>query len=246
MDELNRRIGKELQIMRKERRITQRQVAEQQHKTTACISKYESGDIALDIESLCKYCAVLNISPSEFLQPFVPDGQVIKSTEPPLPFYNVPELFLYWRGGVDGSIFSAKMTFLPYASSLVRMRIVFNFCTKPALLSSSKSVFEGEIEIFPSITRALLRKTGSALDLILVTAYNAGEGNNYRIGHITTLTSYYSPMSSKCIISQEIIPDKETVIELLQASKDEISQLKRSGIFLPLNTYKKTPHESEL
>lgn len=243
MDELNRRIGKELQLIRKERKMTQRQIADRLHKTTACISKYESGDIALDIESFCKYCSALNVSPSEFLQPFVPDGQDDRSAEPPLPFYCVPELFLYWRGGVDGSLFSAKMTFLSHAASRVRMRIVFNFCTKPSLLSSSKSVFEGEIEFFPSVTRVLMHKVGTALDLILITAYNAGEGNNYRIGHITTLTSYYSPMSSKCIISQEIIPDKETVIQLLRVSRDEVSQLKKSGVFLPLNTYKKISNE---
>ena len=244
MEGLSRRLGNELQRMRKERKITQRQIAERLHKTTACISKYESGDTSMDVESLCEYCAVLHVSPTELLMPFITTEQAVQSA-PSLPFYSVPELYLYWHGGVDGSVFSAKMTFLPHAASAVRLGMVFDFCAKNSLLSASKFVFNGEIEFFPSITRVLLRKVNNPFDLILVTAYNAGEGNNYRIGHLTTLTSYYSPMSSKCIISQEMIPTKEDAIRLLQPSKSEVSQLKKSGVFLPLNIYQKNTDTTE-
>lgn len=244
MTELNRQVGKELQRLRKARKITQRQIAERLHKTTACVSKYESGDIAMDIENFCDYCAVLHVSPADLLSPFLPDEyEQVRPATPPPSFYDVPALFLYWCGGVDGSIFSAKVTISPHTFA-ASMHMMFDFYSKNDFFSASKAVFEGDIEFYSSITRLQLRKVTNPFDLITVTAYNAGEGNNYRIGHLSSLTSYYSPMSTKCIVSQEIIRKRDVVVDLLRISKDEIAQLRRSGVFLPLNIYKKNPEQA--
>ena len=57
-------------LLRKEKSLTQSQLAEKLKKPQSFVSKYESGERRLDVVELIKVIESLGVSPSEFINEF--------------------------------------------------------------------------------------------------------------------------------------------------------------------------------
>ena len=74
MEALNQHIGGRIRAYRKEQKMTLQQLADKIHKSRATVSKYENGEITLDIETLSEISDALHVSLSQ-LTDFRPPGQ---------------------------------------------------------------------------------------------------------------------------------------------------------------------------
>lgn len=78
MNELSRHIGRRIRQFRKLQGLTLQQMADQLNKSKATMSKYESGDIILDVETLSAVAGLLNISMSQ-LTDYRPEEEILQS-----------------------------------------------------------------------------------------------------------------------------------------------------------------------
>lgn len=62
MKEINQHVGRRIRMYRKSRRLTLQQLADRIHKSKSSVSKYETGEITLDIETLAEISEVLQVS----------------------------------------------------------------------------------------------------------------------------------------------------------------------------------------
>ena len=67
MDQISKIVGTRVRLFRKERGMTAQQMADAIHKSKATVSKYESGDIALDIPTLYEIANILHVQAEELL-----------------------------------------------------------------------------------------------------------------------------------------------------------------------------------
>lgn len=102
MSEINQYIGKQIRMYRKVQGLTLQQLADMIHKSLATVSKYETGEITLDIETLYDISSVLHINLNQLTdyQPI----QDITETELPSPqhkspFYEARRLYFYFYDG---------------------------------------------------------------------------------------------------------------------------------------------------
>ncbi|WP_437438807.1 helix-turn-helix domain-containing protein, partial [Enterocloster citroniae] len=54
MNKISLHIGDRIRMYRKARGLTLQQLADMIHKSRASVSKYENGEITLDVETLCE------------------------------------------------------------------------------------------------------------------------------------------------------------------------------------------------
>ena len=74
MNKISLHIGDRIRMYRKARGLTLQQLADMIHKSRASVSKYENGEITLDVETLCEIARVLMVSPGQLMdiQPALP------------------------------------------------------------------------------------------------------------------------------------------------------------------------------
>lgn len=102
MSEITTHVGNRIRMYRKSAGMTLQTLADHIHKSRASVSKYETGEITLDIETLFEIAQVLQVSPNQLIdfKPPVPKqeeifaGPVMKS-----PFFQARRLYFYFYEG---------------------------------------------------------------------------------------------------------------------------------------------------
>ena len=84
MNQISGHIGMRIRTFRKIQKLTLQQMADQLGKSKATMSKYESGDIILDVETLYEIANLLNVSISQ-LTDCRPDGDILPESRETLP-----------------------------------------------------------------------------------------------------------------------------------------------------------------
>ncbi len=99
---VNIRVGERIRRERKNRRMTLQQLADRIHKSRASMSKYEKGEVSLDVETLTEIAEALEISPGQLLD--LPKNQEIPaaartSITGASPFFLARRLYFYFYDG---------------------------------------------------------------------------------------------------------------------------------------------------
>lgn len=102
MTEINLHVGNRIRMYRKSRKITLQQLAAAIHKSKSCVSKYEKGEIALDIETLSEIAEVLQVGMNQ-LTDYHPPVQVSVAKQNShmgtSPFFQARRLYFYFYDG---------------------------------------------------------------------------------------------------------------------------------------------------
>lgn len=69
MNDYSKKTGMRIRMFRRLKGLSQQQFADALHKTKSTVSKYEHGDISMDLETFHEICRVLDLSPAALLPP---------------------------------------------------------------------------------------------------------------------------------------------------------------------------------
>ena len=102
MSKINQHIGSRIRSFRKAQNLTLQQVADMIHKSRASLSKYENGEITLDVETLYDISQALGVEMNRLT-----DFEGTKPTPLPIPtagvnrspFYQADRLYFYFYDG---------------------------------------------------------------------------------------------------------------------------------------------------
>ena len=102
MTELTRHIGARIHEFRRERKLTLQQLADLIHKSRATVSKYESGEITLDVDTLWELSHALGVDLCQLTdyQPPVPKTVPLPVRNTAYsPFFAAEDLYFYFYDG---------------------------------------------------------------------------------------------------------------------------------------------------
>ena len=101
MSQISKHIGGRIRNHRKNQGMTLQQLADLIHKSRATLSKYETGEITVDVETLYEIAAALHVDVTQIMdyQPKRPFTAPISEHKIKSPFYQARKLYFYFYDG---------------------------------------------------------------------------------------------------------------------------------------------------
>lgn len=239
MSEINQYVGSQIKKYRKAARMTLQQLADLIHKSRATVSKYENGDITLDIETLYEISKVLHISVNQ-LTDYKPEP--LSSEQPVLSsigtsaFFDANRLYFYFYDGrykrlKDGVIDIYKSTEHPgdYNAALT-----INANTPNG--RGSATYYTGKVVYSDMLIRFSFVNQYNALEEDLLYIFNPLEMRDYTEGLLCGISSAdLMPCAFKCLVTLTPQEANEHLIKQLMFTKKEIQRWQKLNMLIVNN-----------
>lgn len=102
MNTISKQVGEKIRMYRKARKLTLQQMADLIHKSRASVSKYENGEVSLDIETLTEISRILQVNPGQLIdtQPSIEEQPLLQLNYGGMsPFFQARRLYFYFYDG---------------------------------------------------------------------------------------------------------------------------------------------------
>lgn len=238
MNEINRFIGQQVRNCRKMRKMTLQQLADRIHKSRATVSKYETGEITLDVETLYEVSVALDI-PLAQLTDYHPEQEVPASVTAldyngESPFFKADKLYFYFY---DGRYKRLKEGIIDIHKHTVRE----DGCCEASLAirastengSSSEIFYTGEVLYSDMLIRFSFVNRFNKLEQDLLYIFNPLELRNYTDGLLCGISSAdLMPCAFKCLVALKPNTDAAGLREHLMLTPKEIRRWQKMNMFI--------------
>ena len=226
MTALTRHIGGRIRHFRQAQHMTLQQLADLIHKSRATVSKYESGDITVDVETLYDISHALGVDLSQLtdFQPPRPQPVPLPQRQSPYsPFFAASELYFYFYDGryhrlKDGIIHVEKTGEL---SSMARASLVIRSTTPSGRRSEVR--YRGKVVYSDMLIRFSFVNEYNSLEEDLLYIFNPLELRDFTEGLLCGISSVdLMPCAFKCLVTLNPRAHTEQLRQLLLLTPEEL------------------------
>lgn len=227
-------VGSRIRFYRKLKNMTQDQLAAAIHKSESTLSKYESGQISIDIGALYDIASALGTDMSQFVDYAVPKEAARQPVSNP--FSSSDALYMYYY---DGRLKQVTKTLLTLQNDQAQLNEIPCRCylNVPSFAEPEKAkyFYTGTMNHFDLVSYAVLADQSNPIDRVSLCVLNSFH-NRETWGFMTAIS--YNPLTPfmvKFLLSSRQIPDSQVTPAALAFTKDELKMIKDLNMVL-LNT----------
>ncbi|MBR2675076.1 MAG: helix-turn-helix transcriptional regulator [Mogibacterium sp.] len=235
MDEVNLEIGKKIRIFRKKQNMTLDALAAAIYKSKATVSKYEKGEITIDISTLYEVANALDVHIEQLLysQPVRQNPDLLGKV-PPF-FKGLSNFYGYWYDGRNNSIlrmlFDVSPSDMPHQQKIMMYMNFDDYEHYPIC----ENTYEGIIEHFDALSIMQLANKHLPLEKASIQILATSLDFTYKWGLWQGLsTRPLMPVATKMLVCQERMKEDEELISRLKISKEDIRLLKQYNMLTVL------------
>ena len=227
MNSVNQHVGSRIRLYRQMKRFTQSALAEKIHKSKATLSKYETGEITVDVETLFEIAEALGIRPIQLLD-YNAENAPAKS--PQDVFFPESRVYVYFFDGRSGKITKSLLDISHEGESC--LAVLYYDVADPARPDSCRNLYFGTAEFFDTITYFAFKSQSNRMEKLALCAANPFDRSGQVPGLLTGLSRYpMLPVSIKCILSDTALPENETLRESLILSRSDYKLMRALNMF---------------
>ena len=228
MTEISRAVGGRIRLYRQMKKYTLLALAEKIHKSKATLSKYETGEIAVDVETLFEIAEALEITPQQLLD--LPPGIQKEPAQRPDNFFSQQRLCLYFYDGRHGRIVRNLLeTGLDGASQTVTL---YNDIPSFAHPESCRNLYYGTVNYYDTFTNFSLSSQSNRVEQLTLCAANPFDRGSEVPCMLSGLSRYpMLPVAIKCILSPAELAEDDALKEKLILSQKDIKLIRRLNMF---------------
>lgn len=233
MREVSIHVGKRIRLYRKMKNMTIESFASLIGKSKATVSKYENGDISIDIETLFVIAEALDVSITQLIDyECVQDGTDSgENTEGKR--YGKKRMYLYFFDGRRGRIVKNVVEILGNGESGVYGADLYADLENMGNCDSCKYLYHGTMRRYDTFTNFHFENQNNKMERVFLYAINSFSHTGRMIGMFSGLsTQPMLPVSFKFILSPNIMEENEEMKELLRFSKEDIRTIKKLNMFV--------------
>ncbi len=227
MGQISREIGLRIRNFRKSRHMTLDQLSNLVCKNKSTLSKYETGEIVLDIETIYEIARALGIHVEQLLY-CTPDRVSIQPSGPRPAFFSGLSQFYsyYYDGRINRIIPCVFDVLLQSEDSRYKIMMYANF-QDYASYQNCETTYWGYMEHYDAITNVILTNQDSPMEKahgqILATYMNS----DTKWGLFTGLSARpVMPVALKMLFSKKRLPEDEALLQMLKITKEDIRLMK--------------------
>lgn len=237
MSKLTNHVGSRIKMYRKVQGLTLQELADRIHKSRATVSKYENGEIVVDIETLYDISRELHIGLNQLTdyraEPVIPLEASVAGTIQKSPFYQAKRLYFYFYDGRYNRLKNGiiDITAKPDNSDDYEATLSISIITPNG--RSSKSYYTGSVVYSDVLIRFSFVNQLNALEEDLLYIFNPLELRDYTEGLLCGISSAdFMPCAFKCIVT--LVPQEldDPFKKQLMLTQRELNRWKKLNMMM--------------
>ena len=236
MSEINQYIGKQIRMYRKVQGLTIQQLADLIHKSRASVSKYETGEITLDVETLYDISRALHISVNQLMD-YQNEPEVLESPEPVTgnhsPFFEARRLYFYFYDGRYNRLKDGIIDIYPSKEQPGDFNASLSINTVTAHGRSSANYYTGKVVYSDMLIRFSFVNQYNKLEEDLLYIFNPLEIRDFTEGLLCGISSAdLMPCAFKCLVTLTPQEPTEELREHLLITKKELQRWQKLNMLI--------------
>ncbi len=220
-------LGSRIRLYRQAKGISLAALSELVGKSKATLSKYENGEITIDIETLFSIADALEVVPVQLLQGVAPSA----------PKYTgdcdgTVHQYLYIYDGVAGRVTKSLLETTYHKEQPPMVTFFYNL---PDFENPErcKALYYGTLHVHDIITNYSLQNQSTGYESVFMCLIRPFGSSDRQVGLISGIAaSKRLPMSAKVVLCDEIQEETEEFINSLILTKDDFRVIRRSNAFM--------------
>lgn len=236
MSEINLHVGKQIRMYRKSRKMTLQQLADAIHKSRASVSKYENGEISLDIETLFEIAQILQVSPNQLMnyQPPAPEPPVpALASISKSPFFQAKRLYFYFYDGRYNRLKDGIIDIHEAENEPGNYEASFSISSVTPTGRSSEIYYTGKVVYSDMLIRFSFVNQYNSLEEDLLYIFNPLERRDSTDGLLCGISSAdLMPCAFKCRVTLTPQEHTEEFKKQLLISKQELQKWQKLNMLI--------------
>lgn len=232
MHNINKVVGSTIRNFRKGKGLTIEQLGLLIHKSKATVSKYEKGEISLDVPTLYSIADALNINVTQLLH-FTSNGaSPISNTMPATRFGNASKYYAYYFDGRNNQLVRCVIDILEESNDGRYATMLYMNTQDFDHYQSCENTYVGYTEHYETITRMSLRNQATPIEVFTInilapftessSKWGLGSGISFRP---------LMPIACKMLLSKVKLAEDPALIQSLRISKEDMRLMKIFNMF---------------
>ncbi|PYE45690.1 helix-turn-helix transcriptional regulator [Paenibacillus barcinonensis] len=227
MNNINQEVGKKIKNFRKWRGLTVQQLADQIFKSKGTLSKYESGDITLDLVTLHQIADALNIQVEQLLYKEPRHASPLMNTVQSSFFKNSTRFYSYFYDGRNNSLIRCVIDMMAQ-SDANRYRTVMYMNVKDfENYQECENMYWGHTEHYDTLTTLILKNQATPLENLYINILASFQESEKKWGLMAGVSFRpFMPIALKMLFSRTPMPETPELYNELKISKEDLRTLK--------------------
>lgn len=232
MTDINRELGLKIRSFRKKRSLTLAELAELLHKSKATVSKYERGDITIDVATLYELAATFNVQIEQLLFIERENNSVGNQSVIPAFFSGVSQFFSYLYDGRSNQIIRCVFDIIPTSDEKNSTIFMYMNFKEYEHYQNCENSYQGKIEHFDALTNIVMYNQDTYMEQVTVSILASFLNSTTKWGLFFGISSRpLMPIATKMLFSKTILKEDPALIEQLKISKEDIRLMKHYNMF---------------
>jgi transcriptional regulator with XRE-family HTH domain len=232
MSKITEGIGIKIKIFRKRNHMTIQSLATAIYKSKATVSKYERGEISIDISTLYDIANALKIEVNQLL--YHESLKITNQTSYTVPtfFRNLSQLYCYFYDGRNNQVTVSVIDILcKQADDSYNVRMYMN-CKNYDSYQNCENTYDGYMKHYDIMTNLILQHQDTPVELYIINILAPFLDSSYKwaMGKGVS-TRPFMPVATKLLITKKRVQITADFEKTLHISKEDIRLLKQYNMF---------------
>lgn len=231
MSKINVEIGRRIRTFRKINHLTLSELSQIICKSKSTVSKYENGEISIDIETLYNIADALNIHVEQLLY-YSPKQNINYNSSIPVFFNNISQFYSYVFDGRANKLMRCVFDIQAETSNKQFKTMMYMNSRDFSNYQACENTYLGYMEHFDAVTNIELANQNMTMERASVQILAAHLDSDTKWGLFKGFSSRpMMPVAAKMLFSKEPLKEDVHLIEQLKISKEDIRLLKLYNMF---------------
>lgn len=224
---ISEEIGKKINIFRKKKGWTVQELGDAICKSKATVSKYEKGQISLDVDTLYDIAAALGVSPEQLLY-YTPEPEPVRQEDAvPSFFQGIRRLYMYTFDGRNNSLSRSLIEIGGKQADNTYKVMMYMTYDDVSQYQHCENTYTGRMVHYDALTRLVFQNRDTPMEQYTINMLASYLDAPYKWVLNYGLSSRpFMPIAAKALITKKPAAETADFIKALHISKEDIRILK--------------------
>lgn len=226
-------IGAKVRLFRKKRGMTLQELADIISKSRATVSKYETGEIIMDIVTLYEIASALSVDVEQLLYTQPKLKESISSAAIPAFFRDLSRIYTYRFDGRTNSLLRGILDISTRIEENTYKAMFYLNIKSYEQYQQCQNTYVGKVRFFNTLTRFELENQDSPAEFSVINVLNAFADSPTKWAMVTSVSSHpMMPCSSKTLLSKKQMSETAEFLKMVTLNKEDIRLMKLYNMFV--------------